>query len=166
MSCSVACSGTRDDRRRKVRSHAHRRQRYSVAVAAPIHRQAELPRPGFRISSGRGLLRRSWQCRPLRHSHLPCARPPRRTRSSRRTLHDHSLADRAEAARRNCRARRTESQRAQHPWPPRVATLPHWPLIYAGALEGPDHLELARTVDAAAKAVQRFVARIDRATKR
>lgn len=26
--------------------------------------------------------------------------------------------------------------RAQHPWPPRVATLPHWPLIYAGALEG------------------------------
>ncbi|WP_230871674.1 nucleotidyl transferase AbiEii/AbiGii toxin family protein [Mycobacterium canetti] len=56
--------------------------------------------------------------------------------------------------------------RAQHPWPPRVATLPHWPLIYAGALEGLDHLELARTVDAAAQAVQRFVARIDRATKR
>lgn len=56
--------------------------------------------------------------------------------------------------------------RAQHPWPPRVATLPHWPLIYAGALEGLDHLELARTVDAAAQAVQRFVARIDRATRR
>jgi hypothetical protein len=55
--------------------------------------------------------------------------------------------------------------RAQHPWPPRVATLPHWPPIYAGALEGLDHLELAGTVDAAAEAVQRFVKRIDRATK-
>ncbi len=53
--------------------------------------------------------------------------------------------------------------RAQHPWPPRVAALPHWPPIYTGALEGLDHLELAMTVDAAAEAVQRFVARIDRA---
>lgn len=42
---------------------------------------------------------------------LTSARPRRRTRSSRRTLHDHSLADRAEAARRNCGARRTEGQR-------------------------------------------------------
>lgn len=39
------------------------------------------------------------------------ARPRGRTRSSRRTLHDHSLANRAEAARSNCRARRTEGQR-------------------------------------------------------
>jgi len=54
--------------------------------------------------------------------------------------------------------------RAQHLWPPSVAALPHWPLIYTAALEGLDHLELARTADAAADAVQRFVARIDRAT--
>ncbi len=54
--------------------------------------------------------------------------------------------------------------RAQHLWPPSVAALPHWPLIYTAALEGLDHLELARTADAAAEAVQRFVARIDRAT--
>jgi len=54
--------------------------------------------------------------------------------------------------------------RAQHPWPPRVATQPHWPPIYAGALEGLDHLELAGTADAATEVVQRFVARIDRAT--
>jgi hypothetical protein len=54
--------------------------------------------------------------------------------------------------------------RAQHPWPPGVAALPHWPPIYAGALEGLDHLELARTVDAAAEALQRFVLRIDGAT--
>lgn len=47
-----------------------------------------------------------------------------------------------------------------------VYRVPVLPLIYAGALEGLDHLELARTVDAAAQAVQRFVARIDRATKR
>ncbi len=40
--------------------------------------------------------------------------------------------------------------RAQHPWPPSVATLPHWPPIYIAALEGLDHLELARTADAAA----------------
>lgn len=51
--------------------------------------------------------------------------------------------------------------RAQHPWPPTVTALSHWPPIYAGALEGLDHLELARTVDAAAKTVQRFVGRID-----
>jgi Nucleotidyl transferase AbiEii toxin, Type IV TA system len=54
--------------------------------------------------------------------------------------------------------------RAQHLWPPSVAALPHWPLIYTAALEGLDHLELARTADAAAEAVRRFVARIDRAT--
>lgn len=56
--------------------------------------------------------------------------------------------------------------RAQQPWPPNVAALPHWPPIYLGALEGLDHLELARTIDAAAEAVQRFVARIDVAAKR
>lgn len=61
--------------------------------------------------SDRGLLRRSRQCRPIRHPHLRRARPRGRTRSSRRTLHDHSLANRAEAARSNCRARRTEGQR-------------------------------------------------------
>lgn len=53
--------------------------------------------------------------------------------------------------------------RAQHPWPPRVAVPAHWPAIYSRSLEGLDHLELAATVDAAAEAVQRFVARIDRA---
>lgn len=68
-------------------------------------------RPGFRNCSDRGLLRRSRQCRPIRHPHLRRARPRGRTRSSRRTLHDHSLANRAEAARSNCRARRTEGQR-------------------------------------------------------
>jgi hypothetical protein len=51
--------------------------------------------------------------------------------------------------------------RALHPWPPRVAALPHWPAIYSGALEGLDHLGLAETADAAAEAVQRFVQRID-----
>ena len=55
--------------------------------------------------------------------------------------------------------------RAQHPWPPKVVALPHWPLIYSRALEGLDHLELAETVDAAAEVVQRFVVRIDRATE-
>lgn len=55
--------------------------------------------------------------------------------------------------------------RAQHPWPPRVAALPHWPPIYAGALEGLDHLELAATVEDAAEVVRRFVERIDKATK-
>lgn len=55
--------------------------------------------------------------------------------------------------------------RAQHPWPPGVAALPHWPPIYSGALEGLDHLELAATVEEAAKAVRRFVERIDVATK-
>lgn len=55
--------------------------------------------------------------------------------------------------------------RAQHPWPPKVAALPHWPPIYTGALEGLEHLELAGTVDAAADVVQRFVARIDRAAR-
>jgi hypothetical protein len=54
--------------------------------------------------------------------------------------------------------------RAQHPWPPTVAALPHWSAIYSRALEGLDHLELAGTADAAAEAVQRFVVRIDRAT--
>ena len=53
--------------------------------------------------------------------------------------------------------------RAQHPWPPTVAALPHWPPIYSGALEGLDHLELAATADEAAQVVQRFVARIDAA---
>jgi hypothetical protein len=53
--------------------------------------------------------------------------------------------------------------RAQHPWPPQVVALPHWPLIYSRALEGLDHLELAVTVEEAAEAVERFVARIDRA---
>ena len=51
--------------------------------------------------------------------------------------------------------------RAQHPWPPNVAALPHWPLIYLGALEVLDHLELATTVEGAAEVVQR----IDAATK-
>ena len=55
--------------------------------------------------------------------------------------------------------------RAQQPWPPNVAALPHWPPIYRGALEGLDHLELAATAEAAADAVQRFVERIDRATE-
>jgi hypothetical protein len=55
--------------------------------------------------------------------------------------------------------------RAQHRWPPQVAALPHWPPIYSGALEGLVHLELAETVEEAAEAVQRFVDRIDRATK-
>jgi hypothetical protein len=53
--------------------------------------------------------------------------------------------------------------RAQHPWPPRVAALPHWPPIYSGALEGLDHLELAASAEDAAEAVQGFVERIDRA---
>lgn len=56
--------------------------------------------------------------------------------------------------------------RAQHPWPPAVAALPHWPPIYAGALQGLDHLGLAATVDVAAEVVRRFVARIDAATGR
>jgi Nucleotidyl transferase AbiEii toxin, Type IV TA system len=55
--------------------------------------------------------------------------------------------------------------RAQHPWPPRVAALPHWPPIYSGALEGLDHLELVATVEEAAKAMRRFVERIDLATE-
>lgn len=55
--------------------------------------------------------------------------------------------------------------RAQHPWPPTVAALPHWPAIYRAASEGLEHLELAATVDAAAAAVQRLVGRIDGATK-
>ncbi|MCI4675612.1 nucleotidyl transferase AbiEii/AbiGii toxin family protein [Candidatus Mycolicibacterium alkanivorans] len=55
--------------------------------------------------------------------------------------------------------------RAQHPWPPNVTALPHWPPIYSGALEGLDHLELAATAEEAAGAVHRFVHRIDRATK-
>lgn len=54
--------------------------------------------------------------------------------------------------------------RAQHPWPPQVVALPHWPTIYSAALEGLDHLELAVTVGAAAEAVQRIVARIDAAS--
>jgi hypothetical protein len=56
--------------------------------------------------------------------------------------------------------------RAQHLWPPTVAALPHWPTIYSNALEGLDHLELAKTVEAAAERVQRFVGRIDAAEKR
>ncbi len=56
--------------------------------------------------------------------------------------------------------------RAQHPWPPKVVALLHWPAIYAGALDGLDHLELAATVDVAANVIQRFVARIDRAANR
>lgn len=55
--------------------------------------------------------------------------------------------------------------RAQHPWPPRVTALPHWPPIYSRALEGLDHLDLAKTVEEAAAAVQRFVHRIDRAAE-
>jgi hypothetical protein len=55
--------------------------------------------------------------------------------------------------------------RAQHPWPPQVAVLPHWPPIYSGALEGLDHLELGATVEEAAAAVRRFVERIDAATE-
>ncbi len=55
--------------------------------------------------------------------------------------------------------------RAQHPWPPQVTALPHWPPIYSGALEGLDHLELAATVEEAVKAVRRFVERIDVATE-
>ncbi|OBH47399.1 nucleotidyl transferase AbiEii/AbiGii toxin family protein [Mycobacterium mantenii] len=53
--------------------------------------------------------------------------------------------------------------RAQHPWPPTVAALSHWPAIYSAALEGLDHLELATTAEEAAEVVQRFVARIDAA---
>lgn len=56
--------------------------------------------------------------------------------------------------------------RDQHPWPPTVVALPHWPSIYRAALEGLDHLELAASVEAAAGAVQRLVARIDGATER
>nr|WP_281173969.1 nucleotidyl transferase AbiEii/AbiGii toxin family protein [Mycobacterium genavense] len=54
--------------------------------------------------------------------------------------------------------------RAQHPWPPNVVGLPHWPPIYSGALEGLDHLELAATVEEAAEAIRRFVERSDSAT--
>lgn len=53
--------------------------------------------------------------------------------------------------------------RAQHPWPPNVSVLPHWPPIYTRAIEGLEHLEPASTADAAAEAVQRFVARIHQA---
>ena len=53
--------------------------------------------------------------------------------------------------------------RAQHRWPPTVDALPHWPAIYARALEGLDHLDLAQTVEAAAQRVQQFVGRIDAA---
>ncbi len=55
--------------------------------------------------------------------------------------------------------------RDQHPWPPNVAALPHWPLIYSHALEGLDHLGLAATVAGATEAVQRFVERIDGASE-
>lgn len=51
--------------------------------------------------------------------------------------------------------------RAQQPWPPNVAALPHWSPIYSGAMEGLDHLELAGTVEAAVDDVRRFVERID-----
>lgn len=51
--------------------------------------------------------------------------------------------------------------RAQHKWPPTVAVLPHWPVIYKRALEGLDGIDLAETVDLAAERVQRFVDRID-----
>lgn len=54
--------------------------------------------------------------------------------------------------------------RAQHPWPPTVAAVPHWSPIYRAALEGLDHLELAATAEEAAEAVRRFVERIERAT--
>ena len=54
--------------------------------------------------------------------------------------------------------------RAQQPWPPKVFALPHWSPIYAGALEGLDHLELATTVAEAARGVLRFVERIDMAS--
>lgn len=54
--------------------------------------------------------------------------------------------------------------RAQHPWPPAVAALLHWPAIYSRALEGLDHLQLAEMVEAATERVQRFVDRIDAAT--
>jgi hypothetical protein len=40
--------------------------------------------------------------------------------------------------------------RAQHPWPPRVAALPHWPPIYTGALDGLGHLALAASAEDAA----------------
>jgi hypothetical protein len=53
--------------------------------------------------------------------------------------------------------------RAQHPWPPAVIALPHWPPIYSRALEGLEHLELAETVQPAAKRVQLFVDRINAA---
>jgi hypothetical protein len=46
--------------------------------------------------------------------------------------------------------------RARPPWPPAVAALPHWPPIYADALEELEHLELAATVDVAAETVQRI----------
>jgi Nucleotidyl transferase AbiEii toxin, Type IV TA system len=54
--------------------------------------------------------------------------------------------------------------RAQHRWPPKVDALSHWPAIYARALEGLDHLDLAHTVEAAGQRVQQFVSRIDAAT--
>ncbi len=54
--------------------------------------------------------------------------------------------------------------RAQQPWPPKVFAPPHWSPIYAGALEGLDHLELATTVAEAARGVLRFVERIDMAS--
>jgi hypothetical protein len=54
--------------------------------------------------------------------------------------------------------------RAQHSWPPAVVVMPHWPSIYIRALEGLGHLDLAKTVEAAAERVQQFVNRIDAAT--
>lgn len=53
--------------------------------------------------------------------------------------------------------------RAEHPWPPTIQALPHWPAIYDRAREGLDHLNLAETAAEAAARAQLFVSRIDQA---
>jgi Nucleotidyl transferase AbiEii toxin, Type IV TA system len=53
--------------------------------------------------------------------------------------------------------------RAEHPWPPTMQALPHWPAIYDRAREGLDHLDLAETAAEAAARLQVFVTRIDQA---
>lgn len=70
-------------------------------------------------------------------------------------VHDSSL-ERVSAA---CAA--IFEARAQQTWPPQVVAQPHWKPIYARALDGIEHLELAPTIADAVDRVQRFVDRID-----
>lgn len=51
--------------------------------------------------------------------------------------------------------------RDQQTWPPRVIALPHWPAIYARALEGLAHLDLAATAEDASRRTQELVSRIE-----